>query len=206
MSAGEHDPNICRFCLDSGQTAKNPLISPCSCKGSVEFIHLICLNRWRTQNPERNREACNLCSGVYRIPTLYDIEVMPGGSIKCYLLDSSLIVSIILNYIGIIFYVSSTHIVSIKEVFYFIQLIHHGTQLYFMYILFNVRKQEEYFQHWIQEKRYLLVPFHGVILSIALYQNPILGLVASSLCTNVYWMNHIEILHLMNRNLEHQTE
>jgi E3 ubiquitin-protein ligase DOA10 len=206
MSGGEHDTNICRFCLDSGKTEKNPLISPCSCKGSVEFIHLICLNKWRTQNPERNRETCNLCSGTYRIPSFYDIEKMPGGSITCYLLDSSFVVSIIMNYIGIIFYLASSNIVAIKEGICFIQLIHHGFQLYFMYILFNVRKREEYFQYWINEKRYLLVPLHGVILSITVYQNPILGLVTSSLITNVYWMNHIEVLHLMNRNLENQTE
>lgn len=206
MSGRDNEPNICRFCLDSGETPKNPLISPCSCKGSVEFIHLVCLNKWRIQNPERNREACNLCSVAYRIPSLYDIEKMPGGSITYYLLDSSLILSIILNYIGIILYISSSHIVSLKEIFYVIQFMHHGIQLYFMYRLFNVRKQQEYFQYWIKEKRYLLVPFHGVILCIALCQNPILGLVSSSLCINVYWMNHIEVLHLMNRNLENHTE
>lgn len=206
MSGRDNEPNICRFCLDSGQTPTNPLISPCNCKGSVEFIHLVCLNKWRIQNPERNREICNLCSVAYRIPSLYDIEEMPGGSITYYLLDSSLIVSIFINYIGIILYISSSHIVSIKETFYFIQVLYHGIQLYFMYRLFNVRKQEEYFQYWIKEKRYLLVPFHGIILCIALYQNPILGLVTSSLCINVYWMNHIEVLHLMNRNLENHTE
>jgi E3 ubiquitin-protein ligase DOA10 len=206
MSAEDDDATICRFCLDSGETIKNPLISPCNCKGSVEFIHLICLNKWRIQDPERNREACNLCSVVYKIPSLYDIEKMPTASIIYYVLDSSVIVTIIINYIGVIFYIALPNMLTIKEAFCWIQLMYHVFQLYFMYKLFSVTKQDEYFQYWIQEKRYLLVPFHGVIVTIALYENPILGLVASSLCTNLYWMNHIEVLHLMNRNLENQAE
>ena len=49
----ENPPNlqiinkICRICL-SGETnpAKNPLICPCICKGSMKFIHYLCLKNW----------------------------------------------------------------------------------------------------------------------------------------------------------------
>lgn len=206
MSRGDDDSTICRFCLDSVETLKNPLISPCSCKGSVAFIHLICLNKWRIQDPQRNRDACNLCSIAYRIPSIYDIEKMPSRSIIYYIVDSSVIVNIIINYLGLILYLIVPNMFTIKEVFCCIQFLYHGVQVYCMYQLFNVIKKDEYIQYWIQEKRYLLVPFHGVIVSIAMYKNPIVGFVASSLCTNLYWMNHMEILYLMNRNLEHQAE
>ena len=38
---------ICRICL-SGETnsSKNPLICPCICKGSMKFIHYLCLKNW----------------------------------------------------------------------------------------------------------------------------------------------------------------
>lgn len=206
MSEGDSEPKICRFCLDSGQTSKNPLISPCECRGSVAFIHLICLNKWRTINPERNRAACNLCSTNYMIPLMYDIEAMPGGALSYYLLDSSLLLNLFIHYISAAIYISSTHHPSLKSNFYGIQLFYHGLQIYLMYIFFNVRKKGEYIQYWVQEKRYMLVPFHMLVLYLGINQNPVLGFAASSVCVNLYWMNHIEILHLMNRALEHQTE
>ena len=38
---------ICRICL-SGETnsSKNPLICPCICKGSMKYIHYLCLKNW----------------------------------------------------------------------------------------------------------------------------------------------------------------
>ena len=206
MAEGDSEPQVCRFCLDSGQSSKNPLINPCECKGSIELIHLICLNKWRTLNPERNRQSCSLCFSDYRIPLVYDVEAMPGGSISYYLLDSSLLLNLFIHYVGVVLYVSSTNFVTLKQVFYGIQLFYHGIQFFLMYKFFNVRKQADYFGRWIQEKRFLLVPFHAGILCLGIHQNPVLAFIASSLCTNLYWMNHLEILHLMNRELENQTE
>jgi len=37
---------ICRICLMEGQSEDDPLISPCSCKGSIEYVHLGCLRHW----------------------------------------------------------------------------------------------------------------------------------------------------------------
>lgn len=202
MSERDDDSTICRFCLDSEQTQKNPLLSPCNCRGSVQFIHLICLNKWRILDPGKNREICNLCSISYTIPSIYDIEKMPIRSILYYVIDSSIILSIIINYLGGILYLILPPIFTLKEAFCCIQLLIHGIQLYSMYRLFHVIKKRDYIEYWVQERRYLLVPFHGVIVLIGLYTNPVVGLVASTLCMNLYWMNHVEVLYLMNRNLD----
>ena len=38
---------ICRICLSGEDNpAKNPLICPCTCKGSMKFIHYFCLKNW----------------------------------------------------------------------------------------------------------------------------------------------------------------
>lgn len=37
---------LCRLCWDSENSKENPLISPCRCKGSMKFIHLLCLRKW----------------------------------------------------------------------------------------------------------------------------------------------------------------
>lgn len=37
---------VCRICLEQGPGDGDPLISPCQCKGSVEYVHLGCLRHW----------------------------------------------------------------------------------------------------------------------------------------------------------------
>ena len=36
---------VCRICYDSGE-AENPLITPCKCAGSMQYVHLKCLRKW----------------------------------------------------------------------------------------------------------------------------------------------------------------
>ena len=45
----KNKPINCRFCFSEGLfDGDNPLISPCSCTGSVKYIHLNCLRKWLT--------------------------------------------------------------------------------------------------------------------------------------------------------------
>ena len=39
---------LCRVCYGDENTVENPLISPCICKGSMQYIHYICLKSWLT--------------------------------------------------------------------------------------------------------------------------------------------------------------
>jgi hypothetical protein len=45
---GEEDLSkvACRICLLEGSTEDDPLINPCSCKGSIRYVHLECLRHW----------------------------------------------------------------------------------------------------------------------------------------------------------------
>lgn len=44
-NASKHAPSQCRFCFE--QTKKNdPLITPCSCQGSLKYIHQSCIDKW----------------------------------------------------------------------------------------------------------------------------------------------------------------
>ncbi|RUS27167.1 hypothetical protein BC938DRAFT_483635 [Jimgerdemannia flammicorona] len=85
--SGEH-LRICRICLDgesnndedleSGsaptestplhgrRSRKNPLIHPCRCAGSMAFVHVECLNRWRADSPRRQSHfECDICKYKY---------------------------------------------------------------------------------------------------------------------------------------------
>ncbi|EGR28147.1 hypothetical protein IMG5_182310 [Ichthyophthirius multifiliis] len=39
-------PNICKICLSEFEESENPLINPCECSGSMQYVHLECLQYW----------------------------------------------------------------------------------------------------------------------------------------------------------------
>lgn len=66
---------MCRICLLEGPGDDDPLIAPCKCKGSIEYVHLRCLRYWIrgrlniSDNPNGSYFyqplACELCKAVY---------------------------------------------------------------------------------------------------------------------------------------------
>jgi hypothetical protein len=74
---GEKDleSTLCRICLLEGPGEDDPLITPCQCKGSIEYVHLGCLRHWirGRLNLSDNASgsyfyrplACELCKAVY---------------------------------------------------------------------------------------------------------------------------------------------
>ncbi|CAE7333293.1 Marchf7, partial [Symbiodinium microadriaticum] len=77
-SGGEGPPVdklLCRICLLEGPGEDDPLIAPCQCKGSIEYVHLGCLRHWirgRLNLSDRPLGSyfyrpltCELCKSVY---------------------------------------------------------------------------------------------------------------------------------------------
>lgn len=42
----DNPKRFCRICYGAEETEINPLINPCSCSGSMRYIHLACLKEW----------------------------------------------------------------------------------------------------------------------------------------------------------------
>lgn len=72
----ELQSTTCRICLLEGPGEDDPLIAPCQCKGSIEYVHLRCLRYWirgrlnlSSDNPSGSYFyqplACELCKAVY---------------------------------------------------------------------------------------------------------------------------------------------
>ncbi|CAG8618945.1 2149_t:CDS:1 [Acaulospora colombiana] len=64
---------FCKICqetedtTDSSSHAKNRLISPCKCKGSLQYVHLSCLNEWRATTLRQDASyRCEVCKYEYR--------------------------------------------------------------------------------------------------------------------------------------------
>ena len=68
----------CRFCFEPAIDTSDPLITPCKCAGSIQYIHLQCLKQWRrtTENPEFIRR-CQLCLTNYTMPLKHPLELIP---------------------------------------------------------------------------------------------------------------------------------
>lgn len=79
-SGNDHDTKdlstaLCRICLLEGPGEDDPLITPCACKGSIEYVHLACIRHWirgrlnLSDAPSGSYFyrplACELCKAVY---------------------------------------------------------------------------------------------------------------------------------------------
>jgi len=62
----DEDDRICRNCHDT--SPENDLIAPCTCSGSVKWVHRKCLDQWRAVSP--NAESfytCDICHRDYQL-------------------------------------------------------------------------------------------------------------------------------------------
>lgn len=58
----------CKFCLDSNY--QEDLISPCYCKGSLEYVHQKCLEKYHLEYDHKS-DKCGICEYFYN----FDIEI-----------------------------------------------------------------------------------------------------------------------------------
>mmetsp|Transcript_87167 Transcript_87167/g.251392 ORF Transcript_87167/g.251392 Transcript_87167/m.251392 type:complete len:382 (+) Transcript_87167:175-1320(+) len=85
----------CRICLMEGPGEDDPLIKPCKCKGSIEYVHLKCLRYWtksRLQSTDAGQSdpgsyfyrplTCELC--LSSLPAF----IMPVGGKSAPLLEA----------------------------------------------------------------------------------------------------------------------
>lgn len=73
----------CRVCLSRKQNNKTKqLIQPCLCKGSMRWVHITCLNSWRSMTRQPlSHYRCENCL------SFYDTTLLPNVAIKTSTLD-----------------------------------------------------------------------------------------------------------------------
>jgi hypothetical protein len=93
----------CRFCLFPQEDIHNPLISPCSCTGSVQYVHVQCLRRWRsiTENPDAAMR-CQLCLENFDVFLRWPLETVPKLRVghTWFVFTKPLLISTFLYYIN----------------------------------------------------------------------------------------------------------
>ncbi|KAH9858083.1 zf-C3HC4-domain-containing protein [Lenzites betulinus] len=66
MSDEAEDSKQCRICLDGEAPELGRLIRPCLCKGSISYVHVKCLQRWRNTSASGSAfYACPQCGYHY---------------------------------------------------------------------------------------------------------------------------------------------
>lgn len=191
------DTVVCRFCLESRDTKKNPLIEPCACRGSIRYVHSFCLSRWRRIDPNRNGEICLLCMTPYTIGINGLVEIVPDDmTIGHLLLRFPILLCFLVNY-GFLL-----QMVFLKEsqISFFFEAYQCFFQLtYFSLFLrkWKVQNKVLYWQEWshvsttalflchIGCNGFLFSGHYGAILPL----NVVLGM---------YWQRHRNILRSLN--------
>lgn len=73
---------ICRFCLFEQADYDDPLINPCTCTGSMKYIHINCLRKWLNSKLQNKKSdfmnsltwkslECELCKKQYQYDLIF---------------------------------------------------------------------------------------------------------------------------------------
>ena len=68
---------ICYMCYETHDTADDPLVAPCDCRGDTRYLHVQCLQKWYQTSMNSHRAqviritgsgapACKICGGAYK--------------------------------------------------------------------------------------------------------------------------------------------
>lgn len=193
---------VCRFCLESGKNEQNPLLEPCECKGSIQYVHLVCLNRWRFQNPERNKDICQLCHTIYRLAIPDELEVIPGHHIFFVNLDHPILTSAVIHYM----YGLMRFTMNVPTSYLEFQIVNHCLLVTQMAFRWRVVNHSRYIQYWMEETRIFIFLFHFLILTAGLFGSTTLALLVSSILVPLYWKFHKEILRAINDEYEQRNQ
>jgi hypothetical protein len=200
MQKRQNEAITCRFCLSEVYEAKNPFLSPCHCKGSIEFVHLLCLNKWRNRNIERNYDTCNLCHTDYIIPIQYSLEEIPTYHLICIVLEYPLITNFVSHYGWLIYtMIANPNRVEQFHSYYYFQGIYTSYYLFSAFLNFRVIKRRRYFQGWKKEYRFLFFALYGFSFYVASLTHSSLAYILPSFLLTMGWHLHIQILRDMNR-------
>ena len=192
------DEPLCRFCLETKETVKNPLVDACGCKGSMRYVHSKCLHRWRFQNPSKNAKICLLCFEPYTISSgrLFE-NVPPDSGVGIFFLRYPIILSFTGGYLSLVHYSLSPSTSNLSSLLVFYQ---YGVQIsYFtlFYFHWTVQNKEAYWHHWQPLRRSLLLSLYCLSLLGMSLHNPV-SVLSLNFVLTLIWAVHCRILEDLN--------
>ncbi len=188
MAEGE-EPLQRRICFD-GKKRGNPLLTPCSCKGSSKYVHRKCLEAYRRVEPTKGL-YCTVCKEKLATAATVKQEALPDLD---FLWDRILlhpyIAFVVLNYLT--FFVG-------KET-WFLQ-VSNGTvaALYPIAVASNtwVQNHSLVWKHWNTQETWILVGAHLATVSCWPF-SPALSSIVNLFLVSIYYHKHCYIVQKIN--------
>jgi len=108
MSSSSSDQEAtCRICsLTQSESVGSKMIKPCKCKGTLEYVHIDCLNQWRATSMNAFYE-CQVCKYKYELRRTFFAELLLSDN-GAFLVTILLIITIILV-CGVLLYYSTRY-------------------------------------------------------------------------------------------------
>lgn len=192
---------VCRFCLDSETKKNNPLIEPCLCRGSIQFVHSLCLTRWRQMNPARNADICFLCLTPYQLAIGEVFEHLPDENSLCiFFLRFPFLLWVTVNYVGVIHYSAYQK----KDFSFFFEAYQYLFQLLYFLLFWSswhVRRKQLYWRQWNHKNTYWILSLH-LLSNYFVFTHNLYAILPLNYCFLYYYRNHRRILHRMNELYE----
>ena len=193
------EASVCRFCLESKETPKNPLLEPCECRGSIRFVHERCLNHWRRINPLRNSVICLLCFTPYKDLRDQYIEMLPDETKLIVLfVRFPLVLFLLVNYVGILHY---SFLFAYRERDSFFEMYQYIFQLVYLFlfkILWRVNDKKAYWKAWQRPTPFFFFACH-LFANYLVHEHHYIAIVPLNISLTFYWHQHKQILMELNQ-------
>ena len=188
---------ICKFCLETTETRKNPFIEPCDCRGSMQFVHEQCLTRWRRLNPARNSEICLLCLHPYRLAIGEILEHLPDEtSLLIFLLRFPILLCFTMNYIGVLHY-SFFWKQNMYDVFEVYQYIFQAVYFLLFMSIWRVKNKRAYWQAWNCKTLYAMAAMQ-LFCNYYIHKHEVYAIVPLNWIMGYYYKKHRDTLQTLN--------
>ena len=193
------EASVCRFCLESKETSKNPLLAPCECRGSIRFVHELCLNRWRRINPLRNSVICLLCFTPYKNMEEQWVEVLPDETqIIMLFVRFPVVLFLLVNYIGLLHY-SALFAYAHRDVFFEVyQYLFQAIYAVLFFSIWRVRDKRAYWKQWQTHSTLFILTCHLFSLYL-IHVHEYTAVVPLNVSLTYYWHRHKQILMDLNQ-------
>ena len=189
------DRPICRFCLEPQEAKGNPLIDPCACKGSIQFVHVGCLDRWRKMDPGKNGEVCLLCFTPY-IALQRSLEVVPNTTFCVFLLRHPSFLWVGVSYGCLLHYTA----VPLSDSLRLYERYMYGFQIVYALLFawhWRVKHRELYWEAWSKKYLFSLVCLYSMC-SVGIWSHEFLFVFPLIVLAGSSWSRHCAILEHIN--------
>jgi hypothetical protein len=194
----------CRFCFDAQLTEKNPLITPCPCKGSGAFVHWNCLKRWVQLNPATNGHVCSICRFPFTVTVFPGLEQVSGPALALFCVRHTYVISSAVSYAQIAWNYKEGVEANQWDMFRTGCFVSQAVYAACLCFVWRVRNKRAYVAHVRRSRILWLLACHAyafVVVTLAAETPQYMSMIIIYMTLQLYWGEHLRILGALNEEL-----